>query len=130
MRQEIDSRLERRLQSVWWPIRGNEMSTGAAPARRSDESWPNRSVDRVDDIEGREESALDTDVRRCDTGERDDLAVLVRTDIEHAPPAATYADVLRNLHRASAARVQKMPREKSRGNRINDLRSPSGAEPT
>jgi hypothetical protein len=121
-------RVERSLQSAGRPIVGEEMSTGVAPALRSNHPWPAPRVDRLDDVERRENASLDADVRRRNPDQSDELAALVRADIEHTPSSATHADVLRNLHCGSAARAQKLPREKSRGSRINDLRPASGAE--
>ena len=87
------------------PIVGEEMSTGVAPTLRSNHPWPAPPVDGLDDIERREEASLGADVRGRNPGQRDELAVLVCADIEHTPSGATDADVLRNLHRGSAARV-------------------------
>jgi hypothetical protein len=120
--------VERGLQSAGRPIVGEEMSTGVTPTLRSNHPRPDPAVDRLDTLERREEASLDADVRRRDSGQRDELAVLVSADIQHTPPGATHADVLRNLHCRSAARAQNLPHEKSRGSRINDLRPPSGAE--
>src|SRR6185295_458523 len=101
---------------------------GVAPTRRANHPWPAPPVDRLDEVERREEASLNADVRGRNPGQRDELAVLVRADIEHTPSGATHADVLRNLHRGSAARVQKLPHEKSRGCRFNVWRPPRGAE--
>src|SRR5262245_43905784 len=104
------------------------MPASVAPTRCSNHAWPAPPVDRLDDVERRDEASLDADVWGRNAGQRDELAILVRADIEHTPSGATHTDELRNLHCGSAARAQKLPREKSRGSRINDLRPPSGAE--
>ena len=103
--EQIDPCVKRSLQSAGRPIVGEEMSTGVAPTLRSNHPWPAPPVDGLDDIERREEASLGADVRGRNPGQRDELAVLVCADIEHTPSGATDADVLRNLHRGSAARV-------------------------
>jgi hypothetical protein len=108
-------------------IRGEMTATGAAPSLRPNHARPRTTIDEVYRVERGEDAARGADIRRREAGKRNELAVIVRTDVEDAPARAANTDGLRNLHRASAARVQKMPRRKLRGCRINELHHPSGA---
>jgi hypothetical protein len=129
MRQEIDARVQSGLQRAGWTIRREKAATGAAPSLRPDHARPRAAIDEVYRVERGEDAARNADKRRREAGKRDELTVIVGADIEDAPARAANADVLRNLHRASAARVQKVPRRKLRGCRINELHHPSGDGP-
>src|SRR6266480_3758214 len=76
MRQEIDPRVHSGLQPAGWAIRGEKTSTGAAPLRRPHQARVRATVDGIYGVEGSENTALDADIRRRDTGKRDELAVI------------------------------------------------------
>jgi hypothetical protein len=80
-----------------------------------------RPADRLDCLERRQPAPLDAGQRRRQTGQRDDLAVVERADVDDPPARASHLYEiarprvaaafnriirirLRNLHRVSAAR--------------------------
>ena len=47
-------------------------------------------TDGFEDVEWREEATLDSEMRRCQAAQRDDLAVVARADPNDSPARATH----------------------------------------
>ena len=100
-------------------VSGDQRAAGAAPADGAHDPRPRRARDRLDGVEGNKDAALEAEMRRREAAQRDDLAVLVRADLDDPPARAAHEHEiagpngtavvfggLRNLHRASATRAQ------------------------
>jgi len=146
MRQQIDSRQERRAQRSWRRMLRDEPAASATPPPglyESNDAW---LVERLDDVEGRKDTALDAAIQRAGARQRDELTVVVPADVGDAPAMTANADEiadtqgartvrayrpyvvsgftrtirLRNLHHASAIRAQIVPRACAHGPKPGD----------
>jgi hypothetical protein len=105
MRQEIHSRPERRAQGAGRRLLRDERAAGATPPPTMHESERWRLVERLDDIEGRKDTAFEAHVRRARARQRHELTVLVCADVGDAPAMTADADEITDAQHARAVRA-------------------------
>ncbi len=71
---------------------GEERTAGASPAARVHEPGCGRPVERFDEIEWRDDTSFDSNIRRARARQRHDLTVVVCTHVGHAPAMTADAD--------------------------------------
>ena len=114
VRHDVDAGVSHGSQRSGRRVVGKEGAAGAPPCARRRETRARVGGEHVDIVEGREHLSLDDAVRRR-AGQRDELTILVRANVNDAPARSADANPLRDLHRVSASAGQSLPRRSERG---------------
>jgi hypothetical protein len=82
----------------------DERAAGATPAPRMHESEHGWLDERLDDVEGRKDTALDAVIQRAGPGQRHELTVVVSADVDDAPAMTADADEIADAQGARTVR--------------------------
>ena len=111
VRQKLDAGAAGCAQGVLRETAGEQGPTGTAPSGRPNDAERARHGNGLDRIERDEQPCLDAGVGRSEAGQRDQLAVVVRTSVDNAPAMAAGVNDgtgSQNLHRVIVCVVKRM----------------------
>jgi hypothetical protein len=104
---------------------GDQRSADSTPHPRPNETHCRRRK-RFDAIKRRKHPALDAAIRRRSAAQCDDVAQIISTNVDDAPPGAADENEIastKDLHRESPARSQQFAGDRSAAPPVNELGS-------